>query len=189
MPSPFAVVLESVLDQAQTLAVLDIFVQIGVAAWLEKHPIRRLGFQTQIVYQGRVLQGVYSYKDNTMEIAVTRAASSYGQTLEWGKTDKVSNTALTLHQAMQFTLLHELGHHLHAALLEYDRFEFAMTLRAVRTNAVSNYAKTPLEPIEYFAETFVAWVLYRTELLIYDNLGYGMIQRALKILALELEEI
>ncbi len=59
-------------------------------------------------------------------------------------------------------------------------------MQAIKTNGVSNYAKSA--EVEYFAETFVAWILYRTELAVNDELGYGMIQRALKALVIEVKE-
>jgi hypothetical protein len=57
-----------------------------------------------------------------------------------------------------------------------------------RTNAISEYAKIQARPEEYFAETFAAWVLYRVELSVNDELGYGMMQRALETLGVEVQE-
>ena len=130
---------------------------------------------------------MYSYQDKIAQICVTR--DDYGQEFEWGKIDKVSNTAKTLLQAIIFTFLHELGHHIHAALRDIDKFRFGMTLRVIRTNAISNYAKSPLLQLEYFAETFAAWVLYRAELRLKDQFGYAMIAAALAVLELEIKEL
>jgi hypothetical protein len=184
----FANQLESVLDEAQTQAVLEILNKIGLREWLEQHPFTVLVFEEKVFIFEREVSGYYNYRTSEARIAVTREPTEYNQVLEWGRTDKLSNTATSLLQAIQFTLLHEVGHRVHAVLQKADVFGFEMSLRAVKSNAATNYAKTPASLVEYFAETFVAWVLCRTELFIYDNLGYGMIYRALRVLELEVRE-
>jgi hypothetical protein len=186
--TPFAKSIESILDERETYRLLNIVKQIGLAAWLEQNPFHKLEFLSKVFLYEQEVHGVYSYKNQIAIIGTSRDSFDYGHDLNWGKISKLSLTSKTVFQSVQFTFLHELGHHLHAFLYLQQPIEFDMSMRMVRTNAVSQYAKTPNRRVEYFAETFVAWVLYRTELLIFDEFGYGMMQRALRTLLLEVGE-
>ncbi len=188
MKSPYATNLQSVLNDGDTKIVLEIFERIAIQAWLERHPFQTISVESNLSDGGIEINGLYSYSERTTRISTQRDTNSFGQILEWGKTDKVSDTANSLLQCIQFTLLHELGHHVHAELRFVDSWQFGSTLRAVRTNAVSQYAKMPNRPLEYFAETFAAWVLYPTELILFDRLGYDMIHRALTVLDVDLRQ-
>ncbi len=188
MKSLFALTIESVLSDVSTQSVLEIFDKIGIGSWLQKHPFQKLSFEPVVLIAQREVNGSFDYQNRIAQVSTQRPSHAYGQILIWGQTDKLSQTAKTLEEAVGFTLLHESGHHIHAALRDVDKFQFGLTLRAIRTNAVSNYAKTPNAPLEYFAETFVAWVLYRTDLIINDTFGYAMIDKALKTLGIEVKE-
>ncbi len=188
MTTLFAETIESVLNELETQAILEILIKIEISHWLEQNPFKHLAFVKKAYLNQTEVNGWYSYETRVCEVSTSRSKHEYTQNLNWGKTDKLSQTARTEQEAIQFTLLHETGHHIHAILQERNLLMYNLTLRATRTNAVSNYAKTPLRPREYFAETFVAWVLYRTELLVHDGLGYGIIERALKALALKVGE-
>jgi hypothetical protein len=107
----------------------------------------------------------------------------------WGRTFALSGVAKTAFEAVQKTLVHELGHHLHQKLSEVDFFRFQLTFKVIRSNAASVYAKTRFNPEEYFAETFVAWVFHRTDLIIFDELGYAMMQTALQVIGVEVHEL
>ena len=84
------------------------------------------------------------------------------------------------------TLVHELGHHIPNMLGIADRAYFDVTLRLVFLQGGTNCAK--LNNLEYFAESFALYVYYPTELLIQDFQGYGMIEKTLKILGLEVRQ-
>lgn len=165
-----------------------IFEEIGVDQWLTERPFIQLQFVNRCFLNDREVSGWYSYQHQTAEIALDRSFDCYGQPLEWGKIQVVSYVSDTLLQATQKTLTHELGHHIHMALRELDLSMFRQTMTTVRTDAISQYAKTISKPEEYFAETFVAWIFHRTELMEYDKLGYAMMERALKMLKLEVGE-
>lgn len=127
-------------------------------------------------------------KPEKLKSVQLRNRGEWGENLDWGRIDKLSYTGRSEFEAVQFTVLHELGHHLHACLNQVNKLQFQFSLRMPRTNAVSTYAKKSVRPEEYFAETLAAWVLFRVELFIHDELGYGMIERALKVLGIEVQE-
>ncbi len=185
--SPFANQIESGLGDGEVNAILEIFNRVGMRDWLQNNPFQKLEIAPRVFLwlgQKRIeVYGVYDYQTNEASIATTRDSADYAQALIWGRTDKLSHTGRTSLEAIQFTALHELGHRIHAILRDSNGVEFGSTQKLPRTNAVSNYAKSVYT--EYFAETFVAWVLYRTELFVNDFLGYGMMLRALNALGIE----
>ncbi len=191
MRTPIAEDLESDLDDSQTQKILEIFDKVGLSEWLVSNPFKKIKLTskvyTQINHDFIEVNGLYSYQTMKAEIATSRDTTEYGHSLDWGRIDKISHTGRTALEAVQFTALHETGHHIHAVLRYLNKLQFVMTMNPVRSNAVSNYAKVA-SPIEYFAETFAAWILYRTESLIFDNTGYGMIGRALEAVALRVGE-
>jgi hypothetical protein len=191
MKTAIAENLESTLDDQQTQAILEIFNRIGIRNWLEQNPFKELKFVPKVYMEmdnvSVEVSGFYSYQQRKAEVGLLRDNEEYKKFLQWGRTQKLSHTGQTLLQAIQITLLHELGHHIHAQLREIGSSEFVVAMQLPRTNAVTNYAKSP-RPVEYFAETFAAWVLYRPQLSKRDTLGYAMISRALKILSIEVNE-
>ncbi len=188
MITPFAENLESTLDEHDTQVILEILGKIGIQHWLSDNPFKEIKFVNQSYLLGNEVNGWYSYQTRETEINVTRNQNDWGQSLDWGQVYSLSQTGRSRLEAVQFTVLHELGHHIHAMLYQNNANMFRQTMMTIRSNAVSNYAKTPQKPVEYFAETFVAWVLYRVELFVNDQLGYGIIQRALKALSIEVNE-
>jgi hypothetical protein len=178
----------SALSQTETNALQDIFNQIGLRTWVSNNKFSRLTFSQSIPFGKEFVNGWFDYQTREAQIATQRNEKELNQELNWGQVHALSHTGRTLFEATQFTLLHELGHHIHAALRENNLSIFQQTMMTIRSNAVSNYAKTPQRPVEYFAETFTAWVLYRVELSVNDQLGYGMMQRALDVLGLEVNE-
>jgi hypothetical protein len=148
-----------------------------------------LHFKPQVFLGEIEVYGLYSYLERSAEISITREKSSFGQTLIWGAIDKLSYAAPNALSAVRYTMLHELGHHLHNNLRDMDSFQFALTIRAIRSDGVSNYAKKLAAPIEYFAENFLAWVVCRKALFQNDKFAYAMIEKALQTLELEVGEL
>jgi hypothetical protein len=175
------------LNQEEIDGLQSIFSKIGIADWVDKNRFSNLTFSHSVPLNNDFVNGWYDYQTSEAHVATKRSNKEFNQKLLWGKVEALSHTGRTLFEATQFTLLHELGHHIHAKLRDHDLQMFGQTMRPIRSDAVSNYAKIE-RPIEYFAETFVAWVLYRVELSVHDELGYGIIQRALKTLGIEVIE-
>jgi hypothetical protein len=186
--TPFTENLETVLDDAQTQAILEVFDKIEISQWLAQNPFKKLALVERSYVFNTEVRGWYDYVTREAEISATRDTGEWGQRLEWGKVQKLSQTGRTILEAVQFTGIHELGHHIHAELNQKNPLQFKLSLKMPQTNGISEYAKTPRRSEEYFAETFAAWVLYRVELSVNDELGYGMIERALKALGIEVKE-
>ncbi len=181
----FATTCTTTLDLEQTTALLEMFSNIGIGAWLTQHPFAGLHFKPRVLLGEIEVYGLYSYLERTAEIAVAREENSFGQALVWGKIDKLSYAAPNALDAVLYTMLHELGHHVHNCLRAAELFQFALSLRTIRSDGVSHYAKKSTAPIEYFAENFLAWVVAREALFQNDKLAYAMISQALKTLQLE----
>ncbi len=188
MTSPFAENLESTLSESDTEAILEILSKIGIQHWLSVNPFKEIKFVNQSFLFGVEVNAWYDYQTRETQISTVRTRQDWGEHLDWGKVNKVSQTAQSELEAIQFTLLHELGHHIHAHYRLANTLAFRQTMTIPTTNAVSNYAKTIDRPQEFFAETFVAFVLFRVELSVYDQLGYAMILRALEALGIEVKE-
>jgi hypothetical protein len=178
----------SSLSQAEIEALQNIFSSIGIADWLNNNPFSSLTFSESVVLNKTLINGWFDYQTGEVQISTQRSEREFNQELNWDKVEALSHTGRTLFEATQFTLLHELGHHIHAKLYANNLPMFQQTMMAIRSDAVSNYSKHPQRKTEYFAETFVAWVLYRTELLVNDKLGYGILERSLKVLDIEVSE-
>ena len=186
--TPITRQLESMLDDTQTQVILKIFDKIGINQWLGKNPFKKITLVEQSYIANVEVSGWYDYNAREAEISSTKNSDEWGARLEWGKVDKLSHTGRTALEAVQFTAIHELGHHIHAELSKQNALSYKLSFQLPRTNGVSTYAKTPRRAEEYFAESFAAWVLYRVELSVHDQLGYGMIERALEALGIEVKE-
>lgn len=184
--TPYTKQIATHLGQDHIDRLTQIFVDIGVAQWLEQYPFSRLELTQNVIYDNRLASGVYSYKTGILKIATTRAKSEYGYPFRWQSIYSVSSTGETQFQATQRTLVHELGHHLHAILARMDMEFFMETTRAVILRGGTTYSKN--NQLEYFAETFALYVFYPTELLVKDGFGYGMIESALERVGLEVKQ-
>lgn len=160
---------------------------MGVSNFLERNPFSALEFWPTVVLEGKEVGAWYNYTTKSSAIALTKAQDEYGQELVWGRISKVSAVAHTPAVAIQRTLVHEFGHHIHRILDTVNPDQYIQTHLIPRSNSVSQYGM--FNPREYFAETFSAHTFHRTELLVYDQFGYGMMERVLRSLDLEVAEL
>jgi hypothetical protein len=167
--------------------ITEIFDRMGVAGWLEQNPFSSLEFSPSITIGTREYGGWYDFPTQSAAIALSKTPDEYGQELIWGKISKLGVAAATPDEAVQRTLVHELGHHIHKKLGNMDSRAFNMIVRAVTSNGGSHYSRK--NGLEYFAESFSAYTFHRTELIFHDQLGYDMIERALKTLGIEVAEL
>jgi hypothetical protein len=184
--TPYAREIETHVGQDYIDRLTHIFKDIGVSDWLEQYPLSRLELRETVLNKGRPVNGVYSFKQKSLRASTTRERNQYGYPFEWQRVNSVSSTAETQFLSIQITLVHELGHHIHNMLGITDRTYFDATLRFVFLQGGTNYAN--LDNIEYFAESFALYVYYPTELLVKDPQGYGMIEKTLEILGLEVRQ-
>jgi hypothetical protein len=185
--TPYARVLETHAGQDYIDRLTRIFEDIGAAQWLERNPLSCLELtQTVLDEFKEEVNGMYSFKSSAMQVATTRSKSEYGQLFEWGSVYSVSSTGELPIDAVQRTLIHELGHHIHKVLLELNPELFDRTVKVAAILGGTRYAKTHWR--EYFAENFALYVFYPTELLVKDEAGYGMMEQALSAVGLEVKQ-
>jgi hypothetical protein len=122
--TPYANALETHVGQDHINRLTQVFIDIGVAHWLEEHPFSRLELTHAVVYRGQNVNGLYDFLQRTLKIATTRDSSEYGQTFEWQRAYSVSSTGKTPTETVQMTLVHELGHHIHNILGQTHRAYF-----------------------------------------------------------------
>ncbi len=188
MQSPHALQLKYTASSEQIKALLLIFDQIGIGHWLSENPFSSLEFRDTVVLNQYGVNGWYSYKDRNAQIALTRDKTSFGAALDWGQIQSVSTVSNSPFEAIGKTMVHELGHHLHNKLLLDFPELFGVTMRMIRSDAISNYAKSPRRPEEYFAESFAAWVFHRTDFVIFDQQGYATMNKSLDTLGITVKE-
>ncbi len=184
--TPYANALETHVGQDHINRLTQVFIDIGVAHWLEEHPFSRLELTHAVMYRGQNVNGLYDFLQRTLKIATTRDSSEYGQTFEWQRAYSVSSTGKTPTETVQMTLVHELGHHIHNILGQTHRAYFNETLAMVFLQGGTTYAQK--DHLEYFAESFALYVFYPTELLVKDPNGYGMIEKTLRLVGLEVKQ-
>jgi hypothetical protein len=179
----FTLKLEAVLSKEQLEPLGEMLIQAGLSHFLQSYPMSYLRIQNTVDLHGSPVNGVYDFEEGGAEIALERDGDEYGQVFQWGYTSKISATGITPFEAVCRTLVHEIGHHLHRTLRLADPSRFVQSLQAPRQNAASAYGKT--DRLEYFAETFSAYVFYPTELIFYDESGYKMMKSVLDSLGIQ----
>jgi hypothetical protein len=188
MQSPYTRQLKYTASTDQMNALLFIFDQIGIRQWLSENPFSGLEFRDKVVLNQNEVNGWYSYKDRNAQIALARDETSFGAVLDWGQIQSVSTVSSSSIEAIRKTMVHELGHHVHGHLLANFPELFGITMRTIRSDAISNYAKSPKRPEEYFAESFAAWVFHRTDFIVFDQQGYATMDKVLNTLGIEVRE-
>jgi hypothetical protein len=184
--TPYAQVIETHVGQDHIDRLTQIFSEIGVAKWLEEHPLSRLELSHAVFYQGQSVNGLYDFLECTIKIATTRDSNEYGKVFEWQRIYSVSSTGKTPIETVQITLVHELGHHIHKILGDINEECYIETLRCFPLYSGTSYGQR--SRFEYFAESFALYVFYPTELLVKDPAGYGMIEKTLGVVGLEVRQ-
>jgi hypothetical protein len=181
--SPYALETVTHLNQDQLERLTGIFKDIGVDGWLERNPLSRLELSKEVLDDGVAVNGIYSFVNQTIRVATARDKREYGRTFEWQRVYSVSSTAQTPFEAIQRTLVHELGHHVHNLLRRLNEPQFVETQRVNFLQAGTVYGKR--NPLEYFAECFALYVYFPDPLERKDPSGYVMLEKALHRVGLE----
>jgi len=184
--TPYALELETHLDAVLLARLTCIYEDIGASFWLAVRPLSRLELTREVWDEGVQVAGLYSYPARWMKVATRRVKTEYGKPWVWQGVYSVSSTATTQTQAVQMTLVHELGHHVHSVLGVLDEALFLKTMRANILQGGTTYSRS--RRTEYFAECFALYTFYSTELLLGDPEGYGMIELALERVGLEVKQ-
>lgn len=182
----FAKEFESDLSEAENEALVALFEQVGLSSVLRANPFAYLRLKPSVYLENSPKSGWYSFDEGGAEISISRDSNEYGQTFEWGLIKKLSCTAPDEFGAVLRTLVHEIGHHLHQLLKVKDLVRFKQTCITPCHNACSYYGT--VNGLEYFAETFAAYIYFRTELIVHDGVGYTMLESALESMGVKVNE-
>lgn len=149
---------------------------------LRKRPLADLRLLALVEAEGgTLLNGQYFLQRADLETAAIRGAQTYGQKFRPGVTWSVSAAAQNEDRAVERTLIHEFGHHVHVSLgrVSDDVVREAYT-RASRAGLfITAYAGQ--SHYEYFAESFAAYRYYPASLKRYDPNGFEMVEAVLRL--------
>jgi hypothetical protein len=185
-PADFTFSLQSSLSDDELQQVTAVIDRIGLGDCLRKNPFTSLRFAPDVIVDSRLVGGFYDYKTGDCEVSTVKDIDEYGQELQWGKIYKMSAIAQTPLLAIQRTFVHEIGHHLHSQLRKVSLPRFHQTMLSPQQHGPSRYAK--VNPREYFAESFSAYVFARSAMVVYDEFGWKMMERVLQDLGIEVTE-
>jgi hypothetical protein len=101
--TPYANELATHLGQDHIDRLTEVFVEIGVADWLERHPFSRLELRATIFHNRQPVNGLYWFDSRLVQISSTRDPREYHQQFVWQNVYSVSSTAQTQTEAIQKT--------------------------------------------------------------------------------------
>lgn len=154
----------------------------GLLGFLEKKPIASLSIRKQAKVGRTAVNGWYDTLSTDLEVGAARASSTFGTPFTPGAVHSISTSAATREDATKATLKHELGHHVHLVQPRSasDAVVNAAYGRALKSSTfITRYAKSSSR--EYFAESFAAYYLRRSELQAYDPNGFAMVEEVLTL--------
>lgn len=146
----------------------------GLDKFLDVKPLKGLEFLPNLRgVLGEALGGRYNRREQVVSVNTMWPATTYGARFVPGEVETIAETARTSTEAMRYTFVHELGHHVHrqggAAVDTIIEEAFVHPER----NPITRYAKDL--PAEYFAECLAAYTFHRTALQAHDPVGYNMV--------------
>lgn len=169
----------SVLTTAETNQLLRI-VDARLRNRLASNRLGDLSIRKGLYHRGKKINGSYQSPGANLDVEADRAASTFGQKFNPGQVFSVSSAGGSAMRAMQRTLVHELGHHLHRTGGAQVDKAVRLAFKRGRRGALTRYARYSYG--EYFAESFAAWRFHRSALRTHDPVGYAMVEKVLKLL-------
>jgi hypothetical protein len=170
--------IQTVLTRSDTKRVLRAINQAGADTYLRDHPLEHLLIVPTIEGEDHFTLGVYRRRIDlsaSIVLNANRSRSSYGQprTLN-ALPSTISSLAANKLEALQRSLLHELGHHLIATSIKTTALE-SLVLQARKAGGrVSQRADDRHNWQEYFCECFVAHTFEHDLLFMKDPAGFAM---------------
>ncbi len=184
---PIALEIDSVLHDIETQRILQVFESIGAVDFLVLFPFQKISLLKQIIVANFQVNGLYNYRTQECEMSVSRGTHEFGQQFSYQNVYSISSLATNEFAAIQRTAIHELGHHIHNRLRNTQLPFFRRTMQIPRVFSISQYAAK--DNLEYFAESFAAFVFCQDQLMHHDQIGYNMIIEALGLLELQIKEL
>jgi hypothetical protein len=164
------------LSHERTTEVLSALNRREILRVLENNPIESITIQRSGI-KGRL--GEYAWQDKTIIVNSARKPGvHFGEDFRAGESGNMSAATRDRMESMRRSLLQETGHHMENSI---------PGARAMIREAFANPAKRPIAEYagsaadEYFAESFVAFMLEPEVLADYDPVGSTMVQQALNL--------
>ncbi len=142
-------------------------------AYLQQNPVETIVFDPD-----RKGSGAYKRSTKQLTLKAQRERDSYGRKFKPGESFSISKTAKTELEAIQSTLIHELGHHVHSNGSSQKLDAIIEKAFKESPSAITKYGNT--EPGEYFAESFAAYYIAPKALKKHDPIGFAMIEDVLR---------
>lgn len=173
-------------DRALAVETLKAFTQAvpWAADFLATAPLAALKFKRSIPAKG--VSGMWK-GSAARGMSIELSVSIHEKHIQFGALGSafvMSDMAPTSQQGLLRTLLHEFGHHIHRGDYFTNRARanvvdatIGVAYRSPAANPVTRYARS--SRAEYFAESFVAFVVDPTALMNHDFEGYRMVEDVL----------
>lgn len=157
--------------------------------YLKRKPLQVLSLENSKYVEGASGPAVGLYTVSKRKLSVGSVLSEdINQPLKMGKLFTIQTASKTHDEYLQGVFTHELGHHIHLHDSHDDSrvgkdvdYRIRKTFEGVDKGgpAVSQYAKE--NHMEYWAESFAAYILHEKEFLQHDPLGHAMVLDVLKM--------
>ena len=174
--------LDTKLSRKATAQVLRGITRTGLGQYL-RTPGKALG-EVKMGTLPKDLMGQYDPLTKNLDLSVSRARGTYGTPWRAGKVATVSSSGKTRAEAMQRTLVHELGHHLVNVDDTQGIFQAALSAfqhpdaRPISRRAAANWQ-------EYWCESWTAFHYHRDSFKKYDPIGFKMVEDARAALGID----
>jgi hypothetical protein len=166
----------SQLSARDTQTVLRGFNQAGLVDYLKTRPLQELSFAPLPQPQKGFLAAQYDEIEARLIVHPTRPAQTYKQAFKPQTLETFSQTARNRLEALKFSAIHEIGHHLLADLRNRPGWLARLQQAAKKGLPISRRAAVDWE--EYFCECFSAYTFNPRALQAFDPVGYAIIKAA-----------
>lgn len=165
----------SKLSKAETDEVLRGLNQAGLTEYLKARPLKELTFQPLPQPSKGFLAGQYDELEQRLTIHSSRPSGTYGQDLKPSKLEAFSASAPDAIQAIKYSMMHEIGHHLLLDLKSREGWIEQIQNAFAQGGRISQRAGRNWE--EYFCESWVAHTFNPGALKAFDLFGHAIIER------------
>lgn len=173
---------DSSLPVVQTRRVYRALNQAGVTQYLRQNPLKELSIENLAQPTKGFLAGQYDELEKRLALHSSRPPGSFGQPLKPKTLEAFSQTAPDALQALKYSLIHEVGHHLLTDLRTRQGWLERLEQAYAQGNRISIRAGFNYE--EYFCECFAAHTFNPSALQALDPVGYAIIEDVKKELEL-----
>lgn len=163
---------------AEQTKILEAARKAKLVEFLERKPLSEL-FLSPHVSSGHDSNGAYWPGLERLGVRTRRRGDTFANPFQPGESWSISYTGKDRLDAMRRTFVHELGHHVHlTGGTAADRLVMKAYLDP-KSNPITRYGG--VKRVEYFAESFAAYVFHRGALRKHDPVGYKMVREVLAL--------